>query len=39
MARSKSGQVRRRTLIRQRRKRRLKTQKAALKEQSQNREA
>ena len=39
MARSKSGQVRRRTQIRHRRKRRLKTQKTALKEQLQNREA
>ncbi len=39
MPRSKSGQVRRRTQIRQRQLRRLKRQKAALKERLQNREA
>ncbi len=37
MPRSKSGQVRRRTQIRQRQKRRLKKQKAALHERLQNR--
>ncbi len=39
MPRSKSGQVRRRTQIRQRQQRRLKRQKAALKESLQNRGA
>ena len=39
MPRSKSGQVRRRTQIRQRQQRRLKTKKAALKEVLQNRGA
>ena len=39
MPRSKSGQVRRRTQIRQRQQRRQKRQKAALKELLQNREA
>ena len=39
MPRSKSGQVRRRTQIRQRQQRRLKRKKAALKEILQNREA
>ena len=38
MPRSKSGQVRRRTQIRQRQQRRLKRKKAALKEILQNRE-
>ena len=38
MPRSKSGQVRRRTQIRQRQLRRLKRQKAALKELLQNRQ-
>ena len=38
MPRSKSGQVRRRTQIRQRQSRRLKRKKAALKELLQNRE-
>ena len=37
MPRSKSGQVRRRTQIRQRQKRRLKKKKAALNERLQNR--
>ncbi len=37
MPRSKSGQVRRRTQIRQRQKRRLKTKKTALNERLQNR--
>ena len=37
MPRSKSGQVRRRTQIRQRQKRRLKKQKSALKDLLQNR--
>ena len=37
MPRSKSGQVRRRTQIRQRQKRRLKKQKATLNERLQNR--